>query len=70
MLDYRPLNWTAPSHCPDDSIHKFDIACKDHSRQGDFGLKNYGGAVGTATSCSASQTSRPVPRDRDVRLDT
>ena len=34
--------WTAPNRRPDGSEHKFDIAFKDHPRQGYIGLQDHG----------------------------
>jgi Domain of Unknown Function (DUF1080) len=35
--------WTEPNRRPDGSEHKFDIAYKDHPRQGYIGLQDHGG---------------------------
>jgi len=37
--------WTTANKRPDDTDHKFDVAYKDHPRQGYFGLQDHGGDV-------------------------
>jgi hypothetical protein len=36
--------WNTPAKRPDGSAHKFDIAYKDHPREGYIGLQDHGGA--------------------------
>jgi hypothetical protein len=36
--------WTTPNRRPDGSAHKFDVAYKDHPRQGYIGLQDHGSA--------------------------
>ena len=38
----RLSDWTEPNKRPDGSAHKFDVAYKDHPRQGYIGLQDHG----------------------------